>query len=167
MLDRMSDVRRRVLERRARFVAAAMTLGAASGVAACEPMVCLDVPPDCDADTRRLVVTAPTSVCEGDRFSLVAEDTGYCGTEIVTSRAVFATSDPALLVIEGATARALKPGAVTVTALFDGREGQASLVIGACTDAATDAGTDAATATDVLDDTTGDAAPGDAGDGGG
>lgn len=141
----MTDARSRILERRARFVAAAMTLGAASGVAACEPQVCLEMAVDCDADVPTLLVDGPSSLCVGEQASFTATTSGSCGGETVTSRAVFATSDPALLVFEGSRARALGVGSVVVTALFDGKKATTTVQLVECADASApkDVGTDA------------------------
>jgi len=148
----MSDgARRRILERRARFVAAAMALGASAGVAACEPQVCLEPVLDCDADTRELVIDAPASVCAGDVFRLTAVKVGLCGADAVSPRTVFATSDATLLVIDGASARALKPGTVVVSALFEGNEAKASIVIAPCADAAVDAAVSDSSSEDASD----------------
>lgn len=90
---------------------------------------------DCDAYVPQLGVSGPSSMCVGEQVAFEATTSGACGGETVTSRAVFATSDPALLVFEGARARALGVGTVTVTALFDGQKATTTVEIVACPDA--------------------------------
>lgn len=132
--------RDRILERRAAFVAAAIAVSAA-GLGCDEditgPTVCLEPAIDCDASPGSVDLVAPKQMCVGDEFTLEAS-MSWCGDG---SKPVFATSDPALLVIDGSTAIALKPGKVTITALIGKNSASASVDVLAC---AEDAGADAA-----------------------
>lgn len=126
------STRDRILERRARFVAAAaaaMVVGC-DGPDAAEPQVCLSQALTCD---HAWGIVVPTQVCVGDRFDVRLSVPIDC-------RAVYATSDPELLVFDGRTAIARKPGKVTITAIFDTGTSTADVEIRACpADAASDA----------------------------
>lgn len=141
------STRERILERRARFVAAAaaaMVVGC-DGVSPVEPQVCLSQALTCD---RAWPIEVPADVCVGDRFDVRLSVPIDC-------HAVYATSDPELLVLDGRTAIALKPGKVTITAIFDTGTSTADVEIHACAvDAATDVPSDAAS--DALSDTASD-----------
>lgn len=138
------STRDRILERRARFVAAAaaaMVVGC-DGVGPAEPQVCLSQALTCD---RAWPIEVPESVCVGDRFDVRMSVPIECP-------AVYATSDPELLVFDGRTAIALKPGKVTITAIFDSGTSTADVELRACAaDAAVDVSSDAANDTSDAD----------------
>ncbi|MBI2388056.1 MAG: hypothetical protein HYV09_00440 [Deltaproteobacteria bacterium] len=151
------SARDRILERRAAFVAAAIAVSAA-GMSACDddvvgPTVCLEPSIDCDASPGSVDLVAPKQMCVGDKFKLEAY-MSWCGDG---SKPVFATSDPNLLVVDGSTAIALKPGKVTITALMGKSSGSALVEILPCADGGVDAGP--GPASDAGSDATGDVAP--------
>jgi hypothetical protein len=102
------------------------------------------------------VESAVTTACVGDRFPIRArQNTEACVAEAVP--AVFATSHPDLLVIEGkefdpAQAIARGAGTVTITAIYDGATATTQVAISDCStgvdagrpDTDADAGADAA-----------------------
>lgn len=164
MLRAMS-ARDRILERRARFVAAAMV--SAAMLPGCEgpddgryAEPCLSMPRTCD-DVYLNRVLVPSTVCAGERFEVQADAPSDCAP-------VFATSDPDLLVIDGSTAVARKPGKVTITAIFRRGTVSAEVEILACaSDAAAETASDGALeapASDAAAEAASDATPGDAPD---
>ncbi|MBI2388055.1 MAG: hypothetical protein HYV09_00435 [Deltaproteobacteria bacterium] len=148
------NARDRILERRARFVAAAMV--SAAMLPGCdgtsEAEVCLSMAVSCD-DVYLHTINVPATVCAGDRFEVQVDAPPGCSF-------VLATTDPELLVIEGTTATALRPGKVKIEALFERGVIGANITILACdADASTEAASDGAG--DAPDDA---AASGDAPD---
>jgi len=127
-------VRQSILTRRGRFVGVALAMGAIGGGAACgEPSVCLEYAPGCVASEKTYTLGQSSAACVG-KIVLLRAIAGTCDTsEDVTPKTVFATSDPAKLVLEGSVARGLAAGTVTVTALIDGQPvGTIEIVISDC-----------------------------------
>jgi len=138
----MNRQRQRILDRRARFLAAAVIGGAVLEVA-CEAQACLSVAPVCDSDPQtRYVVEGPNKMCTGDRVK-VRYVAVYCGSRNdVTADATFTSSNPGVVALESGVVRGLSPGRATITGIFsDGSGMPASLTVEVreCSDAASDA----------------------------
>ncbi len=149
----MNDEQRRtILARRRAFIAAAL-VGSATAIPACEPTVCLDVVSECVPTEDVYTVDASGDPCVGKIVVLRAARSSGCGDGAdLSDVAVYATSDPTKLVIEGKVARGVAPGTVVVTALVDGiPRATTEVVVREC---AADAGTDSApeTPTDAPSD---------------
>jgi hypothetical protein len=114
------DSKRAILRRRSIFIAAAMS-ASTGGVSACaEPQACLDPVPVTECHGPQYGVAASADACVGKIVVLRAAAGDCDGPEDLTGRVIYATSDPAILVIEDNVARGVAPGVVTVTALIDG-----------------------------------------------
>jgi hypothetical protein len=97
-------------------------------------------PVECTPEQQHQIVieSSLTTACVGDRFPIRAIQGGFdwCNGRHAVP-AVFATSDPALLVVEGeafdpAVAIARGAGTVTVTALFEGKTATQRIAISEC-----------------------------------
>jgi len=158
----MDESRRRILERRARFVAAVSVMGASVGMAACEAQVCLSTVPECDGGYQGILeLDVPAKVCVGDRFAVRTANVSCGGRRDVTDHAVLATSDPEKVTIDGYVAFARAPGTVTISARTDSNGWTSTTVtILACEDT----GPDASNADAVAETDAGDAAASDVAD---
>lgn len=136
----------------ARLVAGAFAASALLAVPACYYGYEDDDSASCVVD--RLIVQAPSTACAGDRFDVrVLRDTRYRDVDL-TADAVFATSDPDVLVIEGSKALARAPGVVRLTAIVGSKTANKTLLVKSCSDAGEDAeASDAAPADGAAADT--------------
>jgi len=141
----MNDrARNNILERRARFVAAAAVIVVAACEPACEPQVCLSTAPQCDADqTQRYVVEGPSTLCVGERGD-VRYVLFYCDQRTEATRDTkFTSSDPGIASVENnGVVRALGVGRAVITGNFIDNSGESATLtieVSACADAATDA----------------------------
>jgi len=138
------ELRRTILARRRAFIAAALVGSASCAVACAEPQVCLEpVYNGCNESPRTYSITASGDVCVGRNVALTAHASSCGGADDLSEKVVFATSDPAVLIIENNTARGVAVGKATVAALVDGIP-RGTMVL-AVTECATDAGSDSAT----------------------
>lgn len=141
------QARTRILERRARFLAAATLIGAGVGHVACEAQACLDVAAPCESDPNaRYVVEGPKQVCVGEVFAVRYVNL-YCGQRTDATRdAKFTSSDFTVVTLrDNASFVAVGPGRAVITAVFNDDSGTPATLeveVTACTDAASDAAGD-------------------------
>lgn len=108
------------------------------------------VPPSCTEIAERMLVRAPSKMCVGETARIDVTDLfiASCPTDAsLADRAVLATTNPAVVVVDGTTLIAVGPGGATIRALVDGASlGETSVLVRTCeADAGTDAASDAPT----------------------